>query len=162
MITVVRPGPLTTVQDLGRPGWAHLGVPRSGALDAPALARANRLVGNPDATAGLETTLLGCALRFARAAVVAVTGAPAAVLVDGAPVGFGTRVEVPAGATVDVGRATVGVRSYLAVAGGIDVEPVLGSRSTDTLSGLGPPRLAPGMQLPVGAPYAEAIPAAAP
>ncbi|HET9517443.1 MAG TPA: biotin-dependent carboxyltransferase family protein [Actinoplanes sp.] len=154
MITVVRPGPLTTVQDRGRPGWAHLGVPRSGALDAPALARANRLVGNPDATAGLETTLLGCALRFDRAAVVAVTGAPAPVLVDGAPVGFGTRVAVPAGSTVDVGRTTAGVRSYLAVAGGIDVEPVLGSRSTDTLSGLGPPRLAQGMQLPVGAPGA--------
>jgi biotin-dependent carboxylase-like uncharacterized protein len=151
LITVVRAGPLTTVQDLGRPGYAHLGVPRSGALDAPALALANRLVGNPVSAAGLETTLLGCAVRFARDAVVAVTGAPAAIKVDGVPVGFGTRVVVPAGATVDVGRASAGLRSYLAVAGGIDVEPVLGSRSTDTLSGLGPARLAAGMSVPIGA-----------
>jgi biotin-dependent carboxylase-like uncharacterized protein len=150
MITVVRAGPLTTVQDLGRPGWAHLGVPRSGALDVPALVAANRLVGNPDSAAGLETTLLGCALRCSADTVVAVTGAPAAVLVDGAPAAFGAAVQVPAGATVDVGRATSGVRSYVAVAGGIDVEPVLGSRSTDTLSGLGPSRLAKGHELPVG------------
>jgi biotin-dependent carboxylase-like uncharacterized protein len=150
MITVVRAGPLTTVQDLGRPGWAHLGVPRSGALDVPALLAANRLVGNPDSAAGLETTLLGCALRCSADAVVAVTGAPAAVLLDGAPAAFGAAVQVPAGATVDVGRATSGVRSYLAVAGGIDVEPVLGSRSTDTLSGLGPAKLAKGDELPVG------------
>ena len=150
MITVVRAGPLTTVQDLGRPGWAHLGVPRSGALDVPALLAANRLVGNPDSAAGLETTLLGCALRCSADAVVAVTGAPATVLVDGVPAAFGAAVQVPAGATVDVGRATSGVRSYLAVAGGIDVEPVLRSRSTDTLSGLGPSRLAKGDELPVG------------
>jgi biotin-dependent carboxylase-like uncharacterized protein len=150
MITVVRPGPLSTVQDLGRPGYAHLGVPRSGALDAPALARANRLVGNPPSAAGLETTLLGCAVRFAGAATVAVTGAPAAVLLDGEPMPFDAPFDVSAGSVVDVGRATAGVRSYLAVRGGIDVEPVLGSRSTDTLSGLGPPRLAKAMTLPVG------------
>jgi biotin-dependent carboxylase-like uncharacterized protein len=158
VITVVRGGPLTTVQDLGRPGFAHLGVPRSGALDPPALALANRLVGNPDAAAGLETTLLGCAVRFSRAAVVAVTGAVAGVLVDGEPVPFGGGVAVPAGATVEVGRAAAGVRSYLAVAGGIDVEPVLGSRSTDTLSGLGPPRLVNGMTLPIGALPSGALP----
>jgi biotin-dependent carboxylase-like uncharacterized protein len=152
MITVVRPGPLTTVQDLGRPGWAHLGVPRSGALDAPALRLANRLVGNAESAAGLETTLLGCAVRFARPAVVAVTGATAPVLVDGVPGAFGAALQVPAGATLDVGRAVGGVRSYLAVAGGIDVEPVLGSRSTDTLSGLGPARLAKGGTLPIGTP----------
>ncbi|WP_433299719.1 biotin-dependent carboxyltransferase family protein [Actinoplanes sp. CA-030573] len=149
MITVLRAGPLTTVQDLGRPGYAHLGVPRSGALDVRSLRRGNELVGNDPAAAGLETTLMGCALRFETPAVVAVTGAEAEVRLDRSPVA-GAVVEVPAGGVLDVGRARRGVRSYIAVAGGIDVEPVLGSRSTDTLSGLGPPRLVDGMTLPVG------------
>ncbi|GID32684.1 biotin-dependent carboxyltransferase family protein [Paractinoplanes brasiliensis] len=148
MITVVRAGPLTTIQDQGRPAYAHLGVPRSGALDTGALRRANALVGNPVDAAGLETTLMGCALRFERAGRVAVTGAVAVIKVDKVPVSG--VVDVPAGAVLEVGRATRGVRSYVAVAGGIEVEPVLGSRSTDTLSGLGPPRLVDGMSLPVG------------
>ena len=152
MITVVRAGPLTTVQDLGRPGFAHLGVPRSGALDAPALRCANALVGNLASAAGLETTLLGCALRFEVGARVAVAGAVARVRLDREEVPSAGVIDVPAGGVLDVGRATAGVRSYLAVAGGIDVEMVLGSRSTDTLSGLGPPRLADGMTLPVGTP----------
>jgi biotin-dependent carboxylase-like uncharacterized protein len=159
MITVLRAGPLTTVQDLGRPGYAHLGVPRSGALDAPALRLANRFVGNPDNAAALETTLLGCAVRFAEAALVAVTGAVAQVAVNGRPVErpHGHQLfEVPAGGVVDIGRASRGVRSYLAVAGGIAVEPVLGSRSTDTLSGLGPARLTDGATLPVGVPTGAA------
>jgi biotin-dependent carboxylase-like uncharacterized protein len=149
MITVLRAGPLTTVQDQGRPGWAHLGVPRSGALDGPALRLANRLVGNAPAEAGLETTLMGCKLRFEEAATVAITGASATVKLDREPVD-GPVVRVPAGGVLEIGRAVRGVRSYLAVAGGIAVEPVLGSRSTDTLSGLGPERLADGMTLPVG------------
>jgi biotin-dependent carboxylase-like uncharacterized protein len=149
VIAVVRSGPLTTVQDLGRPGYAHLGVPRSGALDQAALRRANALVGNPPEAAGLETTLMGCALRFDMAARVAVTGAVTRVRIDKETV-EGEVFDMPAGAVLDIGRATRGVRSYLAVAGGVDVEPVLGSRSTDTLSGLGPPRLADGMALPVG------------
>ncbi|MFI5893351.1 biotin-dependent carboxyltransferase family protein [Actinoplanes sp. NPDC051513] len=146
----MRAGPLTTVQDLGRTGYAHLGVPRSGALDAPALRRANVLVGNPVEAAGLETTLMGCALRFEVAAVVAVAGAEAVVWVDKQPVAAASAIEVAAGAVLDIGRAKRGVRSYVAVAGGIDVEPVLGSRSTDTLSGLGPPKLTDGMTLPIG------------
>jgi biotin-dependent carboxylase-like uncharacterized protein len=149
MISVVRAGPLTTVQDQGRFGYAHLGVPRSGALDQPAAALANALVGNAASAAVLETTLMGCALRFAAPARVAVTGATAVVRLDGA-VTTGV-VEAPAGSVLDVGRATAGLRSYLAVAGGIGAEPVLGSRSTDTLSGLGPPRLADGMTLPIAA-----------
>ncbi|MDG4822280.1 biotin-dependent carboxyltransferase family protein [Asanoa sp. WMMD1127] len=149
---VVRAGALTTVQDLGRPGYAHLGVPRSGALDGPALRRANALVGNPPGAAGLETTLTGCAFRLVADGTIAVTGATARVRVDGAEVGPDEAVEVPAGALVDVGRATAGVRSYVAVAGGLDVPPVLGSRSTDTLSGLGPPRLRDGDLLRVGSP----------
>ncbi|MFB6391643.1 biotin-dependent carboxyltransferase family protein [Polymorphospora lycopeni] len=151
MIQVLRAGALTTVQDLGRPGWAHLGVPRSGALDGPALRLANRLVGNPETAAGLETTLTGCRLRITRATNVAVTGAYGPLRVDGRPAGLGQPVAVPAGATVDIGPASHGVRRYLAVGGGIAVPPVLGSRSTDTLSGLGPPPLADGDELPVGA-----------
>jgi biotin-dependent carboxylase-like uncharacterized protein len=167
MIEVVRAGALTTVQDLGRPGWAHLGVPRSGALDEPALRLANRLVGNPEGAAGLEATLSGCAVRLARPATVAVTGASAAVRVAGRPAAFAQAVTVPAGAVVDVGSADHGVRTYLAVAGGIAVAPVLGSRSTDLLSGLGPPRLTDGARLalgePAGAPSAvDTVPWCAP
>ncbi|GAB2579790.1 allophanate hydrolase [Paractinoplanes abujensis] len=156
MITVVRAGPLTTVQDQGRPSYAHLGVPRSGALDGRALRRANTLVGNPSDAAGLETTLMGCTLRFTRAARVAVTGAVAVVKLDKEPVSG--VIEVPAGSVLEVGRATRGVRSYVAVRGGIDVEPVLGSRSTDTLSGLGPPKLADGAELDVAGPCEADLP----
>ena len=147
-LVVVRAGPLTTVQDLGRPGHAHLGVPRSGAADAPALRLANRLVGNDAAAAGLETTLLGVAVRLDQPRWVAVTGAVAPVRVDGEPVD--TPVLVPAGATVRIGTASAGLRSYLAVGGGLAVPPVLGSRSTDRLSGLGPAPLRDGDELPVG------------
>jgi biotin-dependent carboxylase-like uncharacterized protein len=150
-LLVVRAGALTTVQDLGRPGYAHLGVPRSGALDGPALRAANRLAGNPAGAAGLETTVNGCALRPSRAVVVAVTGAPCPVRVDGRPVAWGAPVRVPGGALLDVGSAAPGLRSYLAVSGGVAVPPVLGSRSTDLLSGLGPAPLAEGDLLPVGA-----------
>jgi biotin-dependent carboxylase-like uncharacterized protein len=150
VIEVVRPGLLTTVQDLGRVGYAHVGVPRSGALDRPALIAANRLLGNPDTAAGLETTLVGVALRAQVDTTLAVTGAPAPITVDGQEVAFGAAVAVPAGALINVGSAQVGVRSYLAFAGGVTVAPVLGSRSTDTLSGLGPPPLRAGFVLPLG------------
>lgn len=151
-LAVVRAGALTTVQDRGRPGHAHLGVPRSGALDAPAAALANRLVGNPVAAAVLETTLNGCGLRPRSVITVAVTGAPCPVTVDGRPAPWGAPVRVPAGALLDVGPAHAGVRSYVAVSGGVAVDPVLGSRSTDLLSGLGPPPLADGTVLPLGCP----------
>ncbi|MEU9793622.1 biotin-dependent carboxyltransferase family protein [Streptomyces sparsogenes] len=153
---VVRAGALTTVQDLGRAGHAHLGVPRSGALDEPALRLANRLVGNPEGAAALETTLTGCAVRLRRAATVAVTGAPSPVTVDGRPAAWGAPVRVPAGALVEVGAATHGVRGYVAFAGGVEAEQVLGSRSTDVLSGLGPAPLADGAVLRLGAPYGPA------
>ncbi|MFI1163921.1 biotin-dependent carboxyltransferase family protein [Streptomyces sp. NPDC020801] len=151
-LAVVRAGALTTVQDAGRPGHAHLGVPRSGALDAPAAALVNRLVGNPAGAAVLETTLNGCAVRPRSAVTVAVGGAPCPVSVDGRPVPWGAPVRVPAGALLDVGTAACGVRSYVAVSGGVAVEPVLGSRSTDLLSGLGPAPLADGVVLPLGQP----------
>ncbi|MEU2564375.1 biotin-dependent carboxyltransferase family protein [Streptomyces longispororuber] len=149
-VVVVRAGALTTVQDEGRPGHAHLGVPRSGALDRPAAALVNRLVGNPPEAAVLETTLNGCALRPRCAVTVAVGGAPCPVSVDGRPAPWGAPVRVPAGALLDVGTALSGVRAYVALSGGVAVEPVLGSRSTDLLSGLGPPPLAHGAVLPLG------------
>jgi biotin-dependent carboxylase-like uncharacterized protein len=149
-IEVVRAGALTTVQDRGRPGLAHLGVPRSGALDRGAAAAANALVGNDQGAAVLETTVSGVALRALGPCVVAVTGAPAPLAVDGAPAALGRALAVPAGAVLDVGTARSGLRSYVAVAGGIDVPAVLGSRSTDLLSGLGPSRLRDGDVLGLG------------
>ena len=168
-IEVVRPGALAIVTDLGRPGYGHLGVPRSGAADPDGLRLANRLVGNPEDAAGLELTLGGAELRFtgraeagaaeAGAVWVAVTGAAVPVQLDrgaGAGAGLGDRsglgvpFAVPAGATLTVGVPAAGVRSYLAVRGGVAVPPVLGSRSGDTLSGLGPGPLRAGDRLPVG------------
>lgn len=145
MIEVVDPGPLATVQDLGRAGYAALGVPRSGAFDRAALRLANRLVGNPDGSAAIEVTLGGLAVRLSRPATVAFTGAPCA----GAP-DWGVPLSLPGGATVRLAPPTRGLRSYLAVRGGIVVAPVLGSRSTDTLSGIGPAPLRAGDALPVG------------
>ncbi|TJZ49667.1 biotin-dependent carboxyltransferase family protein [Streptomyces piniterrae] len=150
-LEVVRAGALTTLQDLGRYGHAGLGVPRSGALDQPAHRLANRLVGNPADAATLETTLTGVAVRASQAVTVAVTGAPAPVRVDGRPVAWAAAVHLPAGAVLDVGLTTGGLRSYVAIGGGITVAPVLGSRSTDLLSGLGPAPLADGDALPLGA-----------
>lgn len=143
---VVDAGTLTTVQDRGRAGFAHLGVPRAGALDAPAAALANRLVGNDADAAVLEVLLGGLVLRADAGCWVAITGAgrehPAAEW-------------LPAGETLRVETPSRGLRSYVAVAGGIDVSPVLGSRSTDTLAWVGPPRVEAGAALPVGPRRAE-------
>lgn len=145
---VVDAGLLTTVQDRGRPGFAHLGVPRSGALDQAALRAANRLVGNSTDAAGLETTLTGCALRALGTQVVAVTGAFASIDVDGRPMPWGARLVVPHGTLLTIGPALHGVRCVLAVAGGIQLPTVLGSRSRDTLSALGPDPLRIGDRVP--------------
>lgn len=114
----------------------------------------NRLVGNTPEAAVLETTLTGCSVRPRSAVTVAVGGAPCPVTVDGRPAAWGAPLRVPGGALLDLGAARTGVRSYLAVSGGVAVEPVLGSRSTDLLSGLGPPPLADGTALPLGRPAA--------
>jgi len=150
-LEVVAAGVATTVQDLGRPGFAHLGVPRSGALDRPAAALANRLVGNSVDAAVLEVTLGGLALRTDAGCWVAVTGAAVPISVGGRPGAYAEAQWLPAGATLALGTPASGVRSYVAVAGGIAVDPVLGSRSTDTLSGIGPAPLVAGAVLPVGA-----------
>jgi biotin-dependent carboxylase-like uncharacterized protein len=149
MIEVVRPGPLATVQDLGRPGHAHLGVPRSGAADERALRLANRLVGNPEGAAAIEFTLGGGAVRFEDGAWVAVTGAPVPVRINGRPYGMNAPCYVDAESMIELGLPLEGLRGYLAVRGGLAVEPTLGSRSTDLLSGLGPAPLSAGDRLPV-------------
>ena len=149
-VEVVDPGPLSTLQDRGRRGWAHLGVARAGALDRGAAALARRLVGGGPDDAVLETTVGGVVLRPHRAVTLAVTGATCVVRVDGRAVAHGAPATVPAGALVSVGPAVTGVRSYVAFAGGIAVAPVLGSRSTDTLAWVGPPRLAAGDLLDLG------------
>ncbi|MEU1368874.1 biotin-dependent carboxyltransferase family protein [Streptomyces sp. NPDC005803] len=151
-LEVIRAGALTTVQDEGRAGLAHLGVGRAGALDAPAAALANRLVGNLVTDAVLETTVTGCAVRPDRVVRAVVGGAPCRVAVDGRPVAWGAAVDVPAGAVLDAGPAVHGLRCYLAFAGGVAPEPVLGSRSADLLSGLGPAPLRVGDVLPLGPP----------
>jgi biotin-dependent carboxylase-like uncharacterized protein len=150
MLGVLAAGPLATVQDAGRPGWAAIGVPRSGAADAASAALANRLVGNDPAAAVVEVTAGGLRIRAERTLLVAVTGAPAPVTVDGRPAPVNAPFTVAAGAVLALGLPRAGLRSYLAVRGGVDVPPVLGSRSTDTLSGLGPAPLRPGDRLPVG------------
>jgi biotin-dependent carboxylase-like uncharacterized protein len=150
MIEVLRPGPLATVQDLGRPGYAHLGVGRSGAADRAGLRLANRLVGNPETAAGLEITLGGFAARFDARAVVALTGAPAPARLAGRTAAPYGPVEVGPGDVLELGPPERGVRTYLAVRGGIDVPAVFGSRATDLLGGIGPSALAAGTRLPVG------------
>ncbi|GAA2811601.1 biotin-dependent carboxyltransferase family protein [Streptomyces showdoensis] len=150
-VAVVRAGALTTVQDLGRTGYAHLGVPRSGALDPGAVRLVNRLLGNEEGAAVLETTLTGCAVRPRCAVTVVVGGAPCPVTVDGRPAAWGSAVRVGPGSLLEVGAAVRGLRSYVGFGGGVAVDPVLGSRSTDLLSGLGPAPLTDGEVLPLGA-----------
>lgn len=150
MIEVLDTGPLATVQDLGRPGYADLGVGRSGAADLTSHRLANRLVGNAEYAATVEATLGGLRLRAHVELLVAVTGAPAAVFVGSAEGGRNAPLQLPAGAELRLGAPSTGLRSYLAVRGGVAATPVLGSRSTDLLSGLGPAPLRAGDRLAVG------------
>jgi KipI family sensor histidine kinase inhibitor len=152
---VVQSGPLATVQDRGRPGLAHLGVPESGAADRTSFEAANAVAGNDTPTACLEVTLGRLALRFDCDAIAAVTGAAVTVSViepDGTAreEAWGQALAVPAGSVLRLGSARHGVRSYVAVAGGFAPRAVLGSRSADTLSGLGPGPLQPGDRIPLG------------
>jgi biotin-dependent carboxylase-like uncharacterized protein len=152
MIEVLSPGPLSTVQDLGRPGLAALGVGVSGAADRRSLRLANRLAGNPEGAAAIELTLGGLRVRFSRDARVALAGAPCAVVAGERrrPLAMDAAERVAAGEELRIGAPSAGVRTYLAVAGGIAADPVLGSRSTDTLAGLCPARLARGDVLEIG------------
>jgi biotin-dependent carboxylase-like uncharacterized protein len=143
-LTILEPGPLATIQDRGRAGQAALGVPASGACDRSAYELANRLVGNRAGAAALEVTFGGLVMHADVDLVVAITGAPCTGVPLNAP------ATVRAGQVLRLGPPATGLRTYLAVRGGIDVPAVLGSRSTDLLSGLGPAPLTPGETLPVG------------
>lgn len=148
--TVLETGPLATVQDLGRPGLAGIGVGHSGAADPDALRLANRLLGNAVSAAAVEVTYGGLRIRAEADLLVTVTGAPCPVLVAGREEAPYSLVRVPRGASLALGVPVVGLRSYLAVRGGVDVPEVLHSRSRDTLAGLGPEPLAEGSRVPVG------------
>ncbi|MBR8652630.1 biotin-dependent carboxyltransferase [Achromobacter sp. Marseille-Q0513] len=158
-IEVLKPGLATSVQDKGRQGYYHLGIPPSGALDQYALAAANLLVGNAEDAAVLECTLLGPELLFHRAALIAVTGATMAPKIDGKPMPCNTALAVPAGSRLSFEFVSAGARACLAVAGGIDVPVVLGSRSTYTLGAIGGHegrRLKAGDKLAIGQPSPRA------
>lgn len=141
---------LVTIQDRGRRGLAHLGIPPSGALDMPALALANRLVGNPETAAGLETTLAGVWLRASADCTVAVTGATAPIEVAGRSAALNCAIHLRGGNELRLRPATAGARNYVAVRGGIEVTPVMGSASTDLLTGLGPSPVREGDRLAIG------------
>jgi biotin-dependent carboxylase-like uncharacterized protein len=149
-LAIVTSGPLATVQDLGRPGLAHLGVGESGAADRRSLRLANRLVGNLESAAAIEATFGGLAVRFETAAVVALTGAPCLVSLGGRGGAMYGPMHARAGDTLRLETPDAGLRTYLAVRGGIDVPCVLGSRSTDTMANLGPAPLTDGDRLPIG------------
>lgn len=164
-LEIEEPGMLTLLQDLGRVGYASMGVSSSGALDTVSLREANRLVGNATRTACLELTFGGLRLRARGEQVLAVTGAPVQLEIISASdsatatrrVDFSRPFALGAGEELVVGIPTIGIRSYLAVRGGFDLEPVLGSLSTDMLAGLGPRPMATGTVLPVGTPAAGII-----
>lgn len=149
-LEVLDPGLLTLVEDLGRPGWAHVGVGRSGAADAGALRLANRLVANDEGAAGLEVLLGGLHVRAVGDVTVALAGARGPTWLDDRPVGHEAVLELRSGAELRLGTVTDGLRTYVAVRGGIDVPAVLGSRSTDQLAALGPDPVRAGDVLAVG------------
>jgi KipI family sensor histidine kinase inhibitor len=154
VLEVLATGALALVQDLGRTGLAASGVGTSGAADRAALRLANRLVANPEDAAGIEVVFGGLAVRagpdLAAPLLVALAGAPAPADVDGAPVGHHAVIALRAGQVLRLGVPPTGLRTYLAVRGGVAVPPVLGSRSTDVLSRLGPAPLETGDVLPAG------------
>jgi biotin-dependent carboxylase-like uncharacterized protein len=151
VIEVLQPGPLTTIQDGGRPGYAHLGVPRSGAFDLAAMRSANHLVANrPDAPV-LEVTHGGLSLLAHDAVTVAAAGAVCPGLDPLVP------VTLPAGSMIRLEPPMSGLRTYLAFRGGLMLAPVLGSLATDTLSGLGPPVLRGGERIEVARDPADIV-----
>ena len=153
-LRIIKPGLLTTVQDLGRWGYQAEGVPVSGAMDACAHRLANLLVGNPEGAATLEITVIGPEILFEGACAIAVTGADLSPAADAVPVPLNTVCAVPDGTRLRFGARRGGARSYLAVAGGIETPPIFGSRATHLMShmgGVGGRALAAGDQLAIGA-----------
>lgn len=160
-IKVLAPGLATTVQDLGRPGYYHLGIPLSGAMDQMALRAANLLVGNDEGAAGLEAVFMGPKLEFTRDAIVAVTGAEMEPRVDGVSQDHSSAFAVKAGQVLSFGTLRSGARIYIAIVGGIDVPITLGSRATYALGALGGFQgraLAAGDELPFAQAAATATP----
>ena len=150
-LEILRTGPLAIVEDLGRPGLAHLGVGRSGAADRRSHTLANRLVANPDDRATVEVMFGGFSAQVRGGDVdIAVTGADTNPTVNGKLFGTNSIHRVRDGQVISLGTPRAGLRTYLAVRGGICVGPVLGSRSYDVLSAIGPSPLRAGDQLPVG------------
>lgn len=136
-VKVIAPGLATTIQDLGRPGYYHLGIPIGGAMDRLAMRAANLLVGNPEDAAGLEAVFMGPELEFTEDAVVAVTGAELPPKLDGAPREGWTAFAVKAGQVLSFDYLRSGARATIAISGGIDTPPALGSRSTYAIGALG-------------------------
>jgi len=163
-LIVEHPGLFTTLQDLGRPGYAHFGVTTSGAADRSAHGAANRAVGNPASAATLELTLGGLVASLDASAYagrwMSLTGAPAPVTVDGEPVSA-RAFWLPAGSTLSIGTPPAGMRSYLAVDGGFSAPEVLGSVSWDSLARIGTPPLVAGQSVATGPP-SQGSPVAAP
>jgi antagonist of KipI len=154
-VHVVKPGMLTTIQDAGRWGFQALGVPVAGPMDPMSHRLANALVGNPREAAALEITLLGPELEFEDERVIAVAGAEFALTLDGKAVPYSAPFVVSAGSHLRFGERRRGARAYLAIAGGIAVAPVLGSRSKHLVSAMGGAAgraLAAGDHLPLGDP----------
>jgi biotin-dependent carboxylase-like uncharacterized protein len=154
-LEVLKPGLLTSVQDLGRPGWYHLGIPEGGAMDRLALIAGNLLVGNPEGAAGLECVFMGPELHATADTVVAVTGATLPVKIDGAEQPGWTALPLKRGQVLSFGFLQAGARAYVAVAGGIDTPLALGSRSTyaiGALGGINGRAVQAGDVLPVGTP----------
>src|ERR1700716_1198381 len=153
-IKVLKPGLATTVQALGRPGYYHIGIPISGGMDRHALAAANLLVGNVEGAAVLEAVFMGPELEFTDDAMIAVTGAELPPKLDGEPRETWSSFKVKRGQKLSFDFLKKGARAYIAIAGGIDVPVVLGSRSTYALGALGGfkgRKLEAGDELPVGA-----------
>ena len=147
---IVAAGSMATVQDQGRFGSAQFGVAVSGAFDGRSFALANRLVGNSSSAAAIELVMGGFAFRANESMVVAVTGAPAPISIDGRSDGLDRALVLQAGSTLTIGQPRTGVRTYLAVRGGIDVTPSMSSRSFDSLGVIGPPPLVAGDVLDIG------------
>ncbi|MGH3641214.1 MAG: allophanate hydrolase subunit 2 family protein, partial [Mycobacterium sp.] len=150
-IEILKTGPLALLEDLGRPGLAHMGVSRSGAADRRSHTLANRLVANPRDRATVEVTFGGFSARVRGGGVaIAVTGADADPSVNGLRFGTNSIHYAHDGEVISLGAPHSGLRSYLAVRGGIDAEPTLGSRSHDVMSAIGPKPLKPGDVLTIG------------
>lgn len=136
-LEILSPGPLTTVQDLGRFGYGRYGVPQSGAMDAFALRVGNLLVGNPEGDAGLEMTFVGLRARVLSDLIIAITGADCQPTLNGVPLEMWRSHRVRKGDILSLRSARTGCRAYLTLGGGLDLPTVLGSRSTNLGSGFG-------------------------